>query len=234
MNDELKKDYEKSIDFWNEALVFSSEELEGEINQDEDYKEIGSKQLFLMMEEAVKGMSNVLDYGCGNGWLDVIMTKNGVRKIKAVDVAPKAVESAKLYAKAFESDTLIDYEAVSVDWLSKKQEGSFDNAVCCNVLDVIPMEVSESIVMNLSKAVKKGGTVLITLNPFFGPEVTGREGMDYKEPYLYMNGVLRVNNHPDEEWTKLFSKYFEVEKLSFFKWDAEATEKRRFYVLKSK
>lgn len=232
MNETMKSNYEKSIDFWNQAQIYSEADFEGEIDQNEDWKEIGSAGLCSLMTEAVKGWENVLDYGCGTGWLDVILAKNGVKGIKAVDVAENAVNSAKLYAKAFICAEIIDYEAVDVDWLAGRPENIYNHAVCCNVLDVVPDEVAESILENLARVCKPGATVLVTMNPHFTDEQCHREGMTYEPPYLYVNGVLRVNNRSDEEWTGILEKYFTFEKLVHFKWDAEQEVHRRLFYLK--
>lgn len=234
MNEELSKVYDESIDFWNKAQVFSEDDFAGPIDQDKDWREIGSAGMFKLITASTAGWKNVLDYGCGTGWLDVILAKTGVTGIKSVDVAKNAVESAKLYAEVFECADKVDHEAVDVEWLGHVDKDTFDYAVCCNVLDVVPTEVSEGIIKNLALSCKKGGKVLISLNPFFTDEMLSRGGMEYRKPYVFVNGILRVNNHTDEEWKEMFSPFFEVEKLDYFKWDVEAEEHRRFFTLKVK
>lgn len=234
MNNELKKDYDNSVNFWNQSMASNPEDYDGEINQDEDWKEIGSASLCKLMSEAVKGWDNVLDYGCGSGWADVLLAKNGVRKIKAVDVAENAVASAGYYAKAFESEEYIDFEAVSVDWLANQAPETYDHAINCNVLDVVPDEIAEGIIEGLAKVCKKNATLLITMNPYFGDAYRNREGFDFRDNYLYVNNVLRVNNHTDEEWTTMLSKYFTVDNLKHFRWDVEQADSRRLFYLTKK
>lgn len=96
------------------------------------------------------------------------------------------------------------------------------------------MEVADSIVSGLARVCKKGSSVIIALNPYFTPEMTSRSGMEYDAPYIYVNGILRVNNHTDEEWKQLFEKYYDIEQLEYFKWDVEQTEGRRFFTLSVK
>lgn len=230
MNNEMKKIYDKSIDFWNQALICSEADF-AEVDKDNDWKDIGSTQLFNLIKDSTEGWDNVLDYGCGAGWADVILAMNGAKKVKAVDVAPNAVESAKLYFSAFSSEDVIDYEAVDVNWLAGVPDETYDCAICCNVLDVIPTEVAEDIIKNLARVCRPGSKVIITLNPFFTEEMRNRDGVTYEAPYMYIGGILRVNNHTDEEWTKLFSRHFTVSRLNHFKWDAEQKEGRRFYLL---
>ena len=52
--------------------------------------------------------------------------------------------------------------------------------------------------------------------------------------YLFIDGILRLSSYSDLEWMDLFSMYFTVEELSYFKWDGETKEARRLFVLKRK
>lgn len=234
MNKEMKQEYKKSIDFWNESQHYTAEDFGDDVNKDEDWKSIGSESLFTLMSEAVKDWDNVLDYGCGTGWMDVILAKAGAKRIKAVDVAEQAVASARLYAGAFGADSCVDYEAVDVDWLGSAPADTYDYAVCCNVLDVIPTEVTGSIIENLARVCKPGARVLITLNPYFTEAMRSRDGVEYRDPYLFVGGILRVNNHTDDEWREMLSKHFEIEGLDYFRWDVESKDMRRFFRLKVK
>lgn len=231
MNEQMEKDYQSSVEFWNKAMISAPEDYEGEINRDEDWKQIGSETLLKLVSAEVKGWNNILDYGCGSGWADVLLVKSGADKVFGVDVSPNAITSAKYYAKAFQTLDSIQFEAISTDWLDGQAENQYDYAFCVNVLDVVPDEVAEDIILGLSKVCKKGAKLLIGMNPCFeGAELT-RDGFACKEHYLYINDILRVNLHTDKEWTEMLSKYFKVERLEHFKWDAETKERRRLFYL---
>ena len=231
MNEQMKNDYKKSVDFWNEALASSPEDYEGEINLDEDWKQIGSETLLNLLCKEVKGWDNILDYGCGSGWASVLFVKNGAKKVLGVDVSPNAIKSAGYYANAFKAQNNIKFEAVSPDWLSNQTENQFDYAYSMNVLDVVPDEIAENIILGLAKVCKKGAKLLIGMNPCFeGAELSG-EGRKYEDHYLFINDILRVNNHTDEEWKQMLSKYFTVDRLEHFKWDPEKSERRRLFYL---
>lgn len=234
MNEDMKNIYDRSIEFWNNALHYTEEDFQGGVDQDSDWKEIGSASLCALLTDAVAGWDNVLDYGCGSGWADVILQRAGAGRIKGVDVAANAIASARLYAKAFGADRSIDYEAVDVSWLAMQPSDTYDHAICCNVLDVIPTEVSESIIEQLARVCKPGASVIVTLNPYFTEGMRNREGTTYQDPYLYVNGILRVNNHTDDEWKAMLSKYFTIEGLDHFRWDVETADIRRFYRLRVK
>ncbi len=231
MNEQMEKDYEKSVEFWNNVLASAPEDYEGEINQDEDWKQIGSESLFKLLCREVQGWNNILDYGCGSGWASVLFVKNGADKVHGVDVAANAIVSAGYYAKAFLAEDCIKFEAVSTDWLNNQPDNQYDHAFSVNVLDVVPDEVAEDIIRGLSKVCKKGAKILIGLNPCFRDAELTREGCEYKDHYLFVNDILRVNNHTDEEWTQMLSKYFKVDRLEHFKWDVESQERRRLFYL---
>lgn len=233
MNEQMKKDYDKSVEFWNAQLASSAEDYEGEINLEEDWKQIGTESLVKLLLEETKGWDNILDYGCGTGWACTIFVKNGAKEVKGVDVAENAVISAQYYVKAFQVQDSVKLEAVSVDWLSKQEADLFDHAFCCNVLDVVPDEVAEEIAKGLSNVCKKASSLIVVMNPHFDEEAQKKSGLTLNDHYLYANGVLRVNNRSDEEWKAALSKYFEVERIEHFKWDGEATERRRFFVLRN-
>jgi ribosomal protein L11 methyltransferase len=52
------------------------------------------------LEKAIRGGERVLDYGCGSGILAVAAAKLGARQVDAVDLDPRAVETARANALA--------------------------------------------------------------------------------------------------------------------------------------
>lgn len=234
MTRQMETDYENSIDFWNKALSSAPEDYRGEIDCNEAWEQIGSEKLIKLLCEQVKGWDHVLDFGCGRGWALAVLVKNDAGNVTGVDVAPNAIASAGYYAKAFQIEDKVTLEAVSTDWLGNQEENLFQHAISINVLDVVPDEVAEEIIRGLYKVCKKGATLLIGMNPCFeGAELT-REGFSYRDHYLYVNGILRVNNHTDEEWSRMLSKYFTIDRLEHFKWDQETDERRRLFYLTKK
>ena len=233
MEKKLQEKYKEALDFWNQTLK-SSEEDYADINPETDWREIESETICAIFDK-VKNWKNVLDYGCGGGWADVYLIKNGSDKVTAVDVSENAIESAKLYAEAFHVENNIEYKVVKTDWLEQQEEETYDNAICINVVDVVPDEVSDSIIANLRKVCKKGGQVIIGMNPYFDEKVySKRENIVFEGSYMYVNGVLRVNNHADKEWIKRIEKYFTLEKIEYYRMDQEEEGvKRRLFFLRA-
>lgn len=232
MKEEIKKKYEESKQFWNNSLVITEEEF-AEVNQETDWKEIGSEGL-LKLCDSLKNFHNVLDYGCGMGSIDTYLVKTVSDRLTGVDLSENAIASAKLYAKAFHVEDQTEFFAVNEDWLSKQEKDIFDNAICVNVVDVVPDEISMSIIEHLSRVVKRGGRVVIAMNPYLDEDYgKGSDRVSRDGSYIFVDGVLRMNSHTDEEWTNMLTKYLQIEKLEYFKWDEEPDGvKRRFFILK--
>ena len=221
--------YNNLVKFWNNAFKISDEDKKQILNeyQNFDYKELAPS---LKLYEAVanlKSLNNVLDYGCGDGWASVIAAKNN-SNVFAVDVIDSGLELLELYKKVFNVERNIKTLKIDSDWLSKEKEESYDAIVCSNVLDVLPNDMSNKIIDDFARIIKKGGILVIGLNYYIDPSKAKLN----EDNELYIDGVLRLLNKSDEEWSKLFKKYFEVEKLEHFAWAGEETEKRRLFYLK--
>ena len=60
-----------------------------------DWRNLESGTLCASFDKITK-LDNVLDYGCGSGWADVYLIKNGSDRATAVDVSENGIISAKL------------------------------------------------------------------------------------------------------------------------------------------
>ncbi len=233
MEEELDRKYREACAFWDRALLTQETAFEG-IDPEKDWKNIGSATL-LALFDALGGRDHWLNYGCGSGWAEVVLKRLGCRDILGVDLSANGIASARRYAAAFgEND--VRYEQVDRDWLSAQPESSFDHVLCINVIDVVPDEVADGIIRGLARVLRPGQKAFIGTNPCFDREAMAkREGVVWEGPYLFQNGILRLNNHTDEEWLARFAPYFVLDRLAYFHWDVEAdTAKRRLFFLTKK
>lgn len=231
MTDFMEKEYAKSIDFWNEWFG-QKEETPEEFDKETAWKEIGSKEL-ADAAASLATQSNVLDYGCGSGWAPVIMVKSGCPHVTAVDLSENGIEASIEYAKTFGVDNQIDFYAISQDWLENHEDNFFDGLFCSNVLDVVPSVVCKEILKGAAHVCKKGAKVIVGLNPCFEKDYIEKRGFKEQEKdHLFYEGILRIVNHTDEEWTQILSKYFKVIECRHFRWDGEPdTVNRRIFFL---
>ncbi len=122
----------------------------------------------------------ILDLGCGRGWLTNLLTKYG--KTIGVEPVKKVVEYAK---KIFPEITF--YSGYAEDLLKKGVSESFDLIVSSEVIEHIPDNLKPEFALSINKLLKKNGYVIIT---------TPRK--EAQEEWLKFFGA----NQPIEEWVE--------------------------------
>jgi 2-polyprenyl-6-hydroxyphenyl methylase/3-demethylubiquinone-9 3-methyltransferase len=107
--------------------------------------------------EARTGLAGrrVLDVGCGGGLLAEGMARRGAQ-VTAVDLAPAALEVARLHA--VESGLAIDYRLASAEQLAAEIPASFDVVTCLEMLEHVPDPALT--VAALARLVRPGGHVV--------------------------------------------------------------------------
>ncbi|MBQ2472468.1 MAG: hypothetical protein II508_07700, partial [Acholeplasmatales bacterium] len=124
---------------------------------------------------------------------------------------------------------------IDSSWIKNVASNTYDGIVCSNVLDVIPLETAKEILFHFHRILKENSKVIIGLNYYISLEQAKESKMELVDGhYLFIDGILRLSSYSDLEWMDLFSMYFTVEELSYFKWDGETKEARRLFVLKRK
>ena len=230
-----KKVNEELIEFWNSAISLSNEFKEQIKEEIPDYKELAPS---LKLFDAAKELGNckkVLDYGCGSGWASIIAAKSGCRDVLSVDLGQNIIDTINFYARLYEVDDKLHASLISADWLSTVDSDLFDGFICSNVLDVVPIETSESIIKEISRIVTKDAKIIIGLNFYLSNEQAKSRDMELVDgKYLFVNGVLRLTSLSDDEWSNTISKYFDVIKIDHFAWPGEKSETRRLFFLKRK
>ncbi len=229
--------YNKLLEHWNNAFQLSEEErkqADSEQVTDESWKELAPSPKLTEAAASFKDCANVLDYGSGSSWAGIIMAKSGCPCITAADPAENAKEMAEVYIKAYGVENQVHPICISSSWLSEVPDDTYDGFFCSNVLDVIPQEMTEDILLNTARVLKKDGKAVISFNFYMPPEFIKQRGMDLREEsMIFIDDVLRMVNRTDEEWTEILNKYFTVEKLDHFAWPGEQKETRRLFYLRS-
>lgn len=234
INEENIKNNEKLLNFWNESIKLTEEDKKELIDEkDLNYEDLAPSQKLLNAVKELNRCEKVLDYGCGNGWASIVVSKNGAEDVLAVDIGENIIESARFYAKLF--DAKIDAKSITPNWLYKVESNSFDGIICSNVLDVVPLETSKEIIAQLARVSKKNAKLVIGLNFYMSKETASKRGVELKDNrYLFVDDILRLTSLSDEEWKELFKPYFDIEKLDYFAWPNEPKETRRLFLLRKK
>jgi 2-polyprenyl-6-hydroxyphenyl methylase/3-demethylubiquinone-9 3-methyltransferase len=101
------------------------------------------------------GGRRVLDVGCGGGLLAEGMARRGA-KVTGIDLAPAALEVARLHA--LESGVEVDYREVAVDALAAVEPQAFDLVTCLEMLEHVPDPAA--VLAAIARLVRPGGDVV--------------------------------------------------------------------------
>lgn len=99
------------------------------------------------------GNKNILDLGCGNGWLSVILAKRGA-SVDAIDISSEAIDSARIMAKMNHVEENIRFEVGSVYELDYP-ENSFDFIIGQAILHHV--RDKSRLATSLFRVLKNGG-----------------------------------------------------------------------------
>ena len=237
MNDQTRKDYEALLEHWNTAFRLTRMEKDRSdwTAKEDGWKELTPSEKLIEAAASLKDCKNVLDYGSGSGWAGIAMAKYGCQNITCADPALNAKEMAEFYVSRFDVTESVHPIHIDDNWLSEVPEGTYDGFFCSNVLDVIPPEMAEEVLQNASRIVQDNGKVIISMNYYMPPEFISERGLDCRNNnMIYIDGILRLVNRSDEEWSELLGKYFILEKLDYFAWPGETRETRRLFYMKKK
>ncbi len=230
MDEKIKLDYKNSLDFWEATYANSQNQDELDFS-DNNWKRLAPSEKFITALSSFSGCKNVLDYGCGDGWGSIIMAKTGCNNITSVDLSKSAVNRANENINKFNFNNNIKTSVVSYDWINNEESEKYDGFFCSNVIDVVPEEIADNILMQAHRIVKPNKIIIISMNFYLDTKSTHNHGHEIKGKYLYRDGILRMVNRTDKEWSDIISKYFKIEKIDYFAWPGETKETRRLFYL---
>ena len=235
----MDKKYNDSLKFWNSAFDMddkAKEEYAEKINPETDWRNLASSdKLADIIINNLSDKKRVLDYGCGEGWAGIILKKSGCEEVTCVDVAENAVKLASFFRDIFKISEGFTAQCISTDWIEKSPEAVFDGLFCCNVIDVVPEEAAENIIKNMARITTDDAVILIGMNYYIEPVSCPEKNVEVRNKNeLYVNGVLRMVSRTDDEWKKIFERYFNIDSVEYYAWPGEKEEKRRVFCLSRK
>ena len=235
----MDKKYNDSLKFWNSAFDMddkAKEEYAEKINPETDWRNLASSdKLADIIINNLSDKKRVLDYGCGEGWAGIILKKSGCEEVTCVDAAENAVKLASFFRDIFKISEGFTAQCVSTDWIEKSPEVVFDGLFCCNVIDVVPEEAAENIIKNIARITTDDAVILIGMNYYIEPVSCPEKNIEVRNKNeLYVNGVLRMVSRTDDEWKKIFERYFNIDSVEYYAWPGEEEEKRRVFCLSRK
>lgn len=229
--DDVIKDLNK---FWNNYYKLNEEDLNYFKSIDpSDFLSLAPSKKQIDALNLFKDSKNVIDYGCGNGWASIIMAKLGAFKITAVDLNENPIKQLNLFKKAYEVDDKITSLIIDDKWLKMQKGNSYDGFFSSNVIDVIPLNISESIIKEAKRILKKDSYAIFSINYYISIDEMKKRKWDVKDNSAFIDGILRLTSLSDEEWINVFTKYFNVIDVIHYAWPEEENENRRLFILKN-
>ncbi len=116
------------------------------------------KPLFKNIRSVLKKNSKVLDIGCGEGNIGLLLAQKN-NDVTGVDISSKAISVAQKKAKILNLKDKTTFLVQDAHYLKLKNK--FDIAICIEVLEHVKDDTR--IIKNIYKQLKKTGTLIITV-----------------------------------------------------------------------
>lgn len=129
--------YQENLDFWNRAWS----PVKTAYTQMPDLPYLTD----VIGRLARKAPAEVLDLGCGSGWLSVLLARNGF-DVTGVDIAEQAINLAKDWAQ--QESLEINFQVQDLANLNFPPN-TFDACVANSIFEHFPLEVTKSILQQL-------------------------------------------------------------------------------------
>lgn len=187
--------YAENVEFWNRAWG----PVKTAYTQMPDLPYINP----MIKELAAHAPANVLDLGCGSGWLSILLARNGF-EVTGVDVAEQAINLAKDWAQQ-ESHT-IDFQVKDMAKL-EFSPSTFESCVANSIFEHFPLELTRKIFQQL-KSIMAPNAVFIGCFDKVGTG-PGEYYKLYDETHVYTDkgrkGML-LRCYSDDELKKIMSE----------------------------
>ena len=198
----MKKAYEQEIEMWNRVFAECTPV---------DLRKLDLK-VEHMFDEALKlfaeHTTKVLDFGCGTGDISFqYLQYQPTHKILGIDASKTGIEFAGETAKLSGYKTAVFMEGGEQS-LKQLEENSFDGVILSNVLDVMPKDVSSTVIDDLERVLKPGGSWFIKMNPYYSKEELESFGYKNMGNQIYEEDhILRLRQATTNYWKEKFARF---------------------------
>lgn len=228
------KEYDAALKFWDDTFLEIAKDESGE-DEELTAQSLGCAVMEDKLRWLAANSSKILDLGSGSGWASIFIANAGC-EVVGVDQSQNAAALAEREASKYGLFGVARFITADESWLLEQLDGEFDGFFSCNLLDVIPMDVSSAMLKEVARVLTHGANVVISLNPYTDEAKKARLKLTEAAPeHFAMDGVLRIVNRSTDEWRRELEKYFDFVELKEFKFDKEPdTYIRRMFTMKKR
>lgn len=108
-----------------------------------------------VLDKDIKG-KNILDIGCGSGWIEEMLLLRGANKITAIDISDDVIRKAK--RKKLKKTVYLTASAIDLPF----KKNSFDTIVSSEVIEHIPAKTEQKMFDEMKRVLKPGGVFYLT------------------------------------------------------------------------
>jgi SAM-dependent methyltransferase len=143
----------KTKDYYNNRL--GNETNSSELNMEDWFRwEMIEKKLKRFLEARSRKEINILDFGCGTGWLSHLLSKYG--NVTGIDISEKAIELA---SQKYKGIHFVSFDASSKAF-EKIKETTFDFIVSSEVIEHV--QDQQEYFNNMMQLLKPNGFLILT------------------------------------------------------------------------
>lgn len=197
----MEKTYENLLNFWNQTFSFDSPyKVESKWCTEEPFNSL--------IKQGLLNAKSVLDYGSESGWgLFELYFTSPFEEGLGIDLSENGVKVGNESAKLSKLDDKIKFKQGDFSLIKNKK---FDFISMINVLDVVPDEVTNELIINLAQTLNKDKYAFVGINHIFTEDEIQRLNFEMNGHYIYKDGILRCNQKTIDEWKSLFSPFFDI------------------------
>jgi ubiquinone/menaquinone biosynthesis C-methylase UbiE len=215
--------YNKCLAQWNQ--IFENSSLNAPMN------ELTGQNIFDKgLKWLAAGTESVLDFGCGTGTMLFFCEMYGTRKHIGIDISNKAIEKAWIRSEKMKNGEY-NFWVGGVERLQEIDSESIDAVILSNIVDNLYPDDALLLLQQTERVLKNDGKVLIKLNPYLSEKKIKEYDIKTIHGNLLDDGLLLWNN-TDEEWYRIISTYFKVEKYCEIYYEEYQQTNRMFLAVK--
>ena len=174
-----------------------------------------------------------MDFGCGTGDILFQCAQYGHLFYGiGIDRSEVGIQFGKNMANLNHFRQL-DFVVGDLSHIVQMEEESFDGIILSNILDVMPKQNADAIMMELTRLLKKDGLMFIKLNPYETDNRLSELGLICFQDNLYeKDGFLRLRRLDTKEWINEFEHNFIIERYLEFPYPWQEGMNRLFLLRK--